>query len=138
MISSGVLLLDTHVWIWWIEQDGRLPRLLTEAIENFDGVVAVSTATIYETIILARRKRIELNRDIGDWIEHATRGADVGVLPLDSNIAQQAGNLPLHHSDPLNRLIIASAILHDAQLASADSKFPAYAALGGRLISGRI
>ena len=75
-----------------------------------------------------------MNRDIGDWIERATRGAEVGVLPLDANIAQQAGNLPLHHSEPLDRLIIASAILHDAQLASADSKFPAYEELSGRLL----
>ena len=136
MNSDALLLLDTHVWIWWADQDRRLPQALKRMIRDHDGTVAVSAASVYETIILARRGRIELDRDVDDWIERASCGADIAILPLDAAIAHDAAHLPWHHGDPIDRLIIASAIHHDALLASVDSKFPAYEALGGRLISG--
>jgi PIN domain nuclease of toxin-antitoxin system len=137
MTASAVLLLDTHVWIWWVEQDRRLRQALRDMIEGHEGIVAVSSATIYETIILVRKNRIVLNREPDDWLEHATHGANVEVMPLDAAIAWQAGNLPFHHRDPIDRLIIASAICRDALLASVDSQFPHYEALAGRLISGK-
>ncbi|MBF0143012.1 MAG: type II toxin-antitoxin system VapC family toxin [Magnetococcales bacterium] len=132
-----MLLLDTHVWIWWAEQDRRLPRALKEKMEEHKGILAVSSATIYETLTLARRNRITLNRATDDWIERAIYGADIEIIPLDGEIARQAGNLPFHHGDPIDRLIIATAICQKALLASMDSQFPHYEALAGRLITNK-
>lgn len=137
MSFSTLLLLDTHAWIWWAEQEPRLPRILKETIENHEGVVAISSATIYETITLVRKQRIKLNYETGDWLHRATYGAGIEVIPLDAAIARMAGLLPFHHGDPLDRLIIATAICHDGQLASLDSQFPHYEELTGRLISGK-
>ena len=137
MSSPIMLLLDTHVWIWWAEQDRRLPRALKEKMEEHEGILAVSSATIDETLTLARRNRITLNRATDVWIERATHGADIEIIPLDGAIAKQAGNLPFHHGDPIDRLIIATAICQKALLASMDSQFPHYEALAGRLISSQ-
>ena len=135
MSQKSLLILDTHAWIWWMEQDGRLPGKLRDFIEDFGGDVAVSAATVYELVILARRGRIKINREIDDWIERATRGVDIGILPVNGTIAQRAGFLPFHHGDPLDRLIIASTLHNDALVLSIDSKFPDYEELSGRLIT---
>lgn len=137
MSYQDILLLDTHVWIWWVEQDRRLPMALKDKIEEHEGILAVSAATIYETITLARKNRVTLNRATDDWIERATRGADIEIIPLDASIAKQAGNLPFHHGDPMDRLVIATAVCQNTLLASMDSQFPHYEALAGRLISNQ-
>ncbi|MBF0185781.1 MAG: type II toxin-antitoxin system VapC family toxin [Magnetococcales bacterium] len=137
MSSSSILLLDTHIWIWWVEQDQRLPMVLKNKVSEHEGVLAISAATIYETITLVRKNRIALNRSTDDWIDRATRWADIEVIPLDASIALQAGNLPFHHSDPIDRLIIASAVCQNALLISMDGQFPLYEALVGRLISNK-
>jgi PIN domain nuclease of toxin-antitoxin system len=137
MTEVPTLLLDTHVWIWWAEQDNRLPHALRDLIQDYAGAVAVSAASVYELAILAQRKRLTLNRETDDWIERATDGAGIEVLPIDAAIAQQAGNLPLHHCDPLDRLIIATAFRRQAKLASVDSQFPSYDVLKGLLITGK-
>ncbi|CAK0753647.1 Type II toxin-antitoxin system VapC family toxin [Gammaproteobacteria bacterium] len=137
MNEKSLLILDSHAWIWWIDQDGRLPRKLREFIDDYGEEIAVSAASVYEITILVNRGRIQLSRKVDDWIMRSTRGVDIGILPINGIIAQHAGCLPLHHGDPLDRLIIASAIHHDALLASVDSKFPSYEELNGRLISGK-
>ncbi|MBF0179129.1 MAG: type II toxin-antitoxin system VapC family toxin [Magnetococcales bacterium] len=136
-MSSGILLLDTHIWIWWVEQDPRLPTALQEKLDEHEGVLAVSAVTIYELITLVRKNRIALNQPADAWIERATRGADIEIIPLDGSIAEQAGNLPFHHGDPMDRLIMATAICRNTLLASMDSQFPHYEALAGRLISDK-
>ncbi|MBF0160135.1 MAG: type II toxin-antitoxin system VapC family toxin, partial [Magnetococcales bacterium] len=112
-------------------------RGLRNRIDEHEGVLAVSAATIYETITLARKNRITLNRATDDWIERATRGADIEIIPLDASIAWQAGNLPFHHGDPIDRLIIASVVCQNSLLASMDSQFRHYEALVGRLITNQ-
>lgn len=82
MTTVPMLLLDTHIWIWWVEQDSRLPQVLRDFIEDYEGTVAVSVASVYEIVILEQRKRVALNQEIDDWIEAATRKADIVVLPI--------------------------------------------------------
>ncbi|MEI6414943.1 MAG: type II toxin-antitoxin system VapC family toxin [Pseudomonadota bacterium] len=137
MRVEPILILDTHIWIWWIEQDDRLPNRLQQLIRDFDGTVAISAASVYEMTLLAQRQRIKLSLDIDDWIRHATQDVDIDILPVNATIAQSAGCLPLHHGDPLDRIIIASALHHDAILASRDGRFPDYDVLKERLITGK-
>ena len=93
MNLPSLLILDTHVWIWWIEQDALLSHKLRDFIEEYGGEVAVSAATVYEMVILVRRGRIQINREVDDWIERATRGMDIEILPVNGSIAKQAGQL---------------------------------------------
>lgn len=135
MNDEAVLLLDTHVWLWWIDQDNSLPNRLQELISQFDGRVAVSAASVYEVTVLAMRKRIVLNRDVDDWIDRATQGVAIDVIAVNGSIARQAGLLPFIHGDPLDRLIIATALHYSALLVSLDSKFPGYEALQSKLVN---
>lgn len=135
MNEEAILLLDTHIWFWWVSQDNRLPNRLQELISQFDGSVAVSAASVYELTVLAMRKRIVLNRDVDDWIDRATQGVAIDIIAINGAIAQQAGLLPYIHGDPLDRLIIATALHYSALLVSLDSKFPYYVELQNKLVN---
>jgi PIN domain nuclease of toxin-antitoxin system len=135
--GNSLLLLDTHIWIWWIEEDRRLPPSIRDAIEDDSATIVVSAVSVYEVTVLVRRQRIQINRPVENWIERASQGADIGILQISFEIAQHAGQLPFHHGDPVDRIIIASTLHHDAYLASVDSHFPKYQELAGRLLGGK-
>lgn len=94
MKEDAVLLLDTHIWFWWVSQDDHLPNRLQTLISQFDGRVSVSAASVYELTVLAIRKIIVLNRKLDDWIDRATQGVDINIIAINDIIAQQAGLLP--------------------------------------------
>ncbi|MBK8536744.1 MAG: type II toxin-antitoxin system VapC family toxin [Candidatus Competibacteraceae bacterium] len=129
-----MLILDTHVWLWWIEQNARLPCWLAAQVADPATLIALSAVSIYELSLGVGRGRIVLNRPLTDWIQQATVEAEIQVLPVTAKIAGLAGQLPRHHLDPLDRLIIATALTHQAQLASLDDKFPLYAELNKTLV----
>ena len=85
---------------------------------------------------LVRHGRIELGCEFAQWLEDLEAAECIRILPVTSRIASLAVALPEHHKDPQDRLIIATAIVHDAQLMSFDGNFPLYQELQGRLIAG--
>jgi PIN domain nuclease of toxin-antitoxin system len=136
MSDAGWLILDTHIWIWWVKQDNQLPAAIKKRLTESPAALAISSASIYEAILQIQRGRVTIDLPLDEWLQAATAEADIAVLTVNADIAAKGATLPLYHGDPLDRIIIATAIHHDAQLASIDSKFPAYEALNGRLILG--
>ncbi|MBF0585135.1 MAG: type II toxin-antitoxin system VapC family toxin [Magnetococcales bacterium] len=135
MIDSNLLILDTHIWIWWINQDGHLSRGIARRIEQDSGKLAISSASVYEALLQVRRGRLIVEGPLDEWLQIATEGAEIMVLPVNASIAAQAAALPLHHGDPIDRIIIASALHHNALLISVDGQFPNYSVLGERLVT---
>lgn len=129
-----MIVLDTHIWLWWINNE---PKVITYArqqqIQGAD-VVAVSAISCFEVMWLAKHGRIELPCLPDVWFEKALGGSGIMLLPITPAIAAQAVALPEHHSDPQDRLIIAAALQHEAKLMSDDRKFVQYTELDGRLI----
>lgn len=76
--------------------------------------------------MLAGRGRISLPLPLAEWIDEASWGSGVEIVPLDCATARLAAELPQHHRDPADRLIIATAQYRDATLISLDERFPAY------------
>ena len=129
-----MLLLDTHIWLWWINATPeKLPPHLIDRIES-DETVAVSSISCFEVEWLARHGRIELNICLDDWFSSAISEAGIMCLPITEPIARLAASLPEHHKDPQDRLIIASAILHNSAVISADKQFPLYEEISHLLI----
>lgn len=85
--------------------------------------------------MLAKQARLELPLPIDEWFAEALTGSGVACLPVTCEIAQQSAQLQNVHKDPADRIIIATAISHNALLASLDSVFPSYPELAGRLIA---
>ena len=129
-----MIILDTHIWIWWVNGDDTLGTRRKELIEAAD-TVAVSAISCFEVSWLDRHNRIELPYVRTLWFEKALQGSDILLIPITPEIASMAVDLPEHHSDPQDRIIIATALAHDGSLLmSLDSKFPRYAELSGRLV----
>lgn len=128
------LLLDTHIWLWWINQDGELPFQHQDLIAQTPNVY-VSAISCWEVAMLQQRQKIELAVPMQDWLSIALR--DIACLPLDETIAIQSAQLELHHRDPADRFIIATALAHDCQVMSFDGKFVLYPELNNRLIGSR-
>ena len=129
-----MILLDTHIWHWWINQiPGKLPAAIVERIETADEV-AVSAISCFEMAWLVRHGRIKLDMPLDDWFAEVDASGTIRYLPVTPEIARRAVELPEHHRDPQDRIIIASALLTNAQLISFDSAFSAYGELSGRLI----
>lgn len=129
-----VIILDTHIWLWWVNQNTNLlkPTWL-EHIEQAEQV-GVSAMSLFEVAWLEQHNRIQLSCSRIEWFAKALSGSGVQLMPVSPEIADQAVSLHEHHSDPQDRIIIATAIIHDALLLSADGKFKLYNELNGKLI----
>ena len=129
-----MIVLDTHIWLWWVNGDiEALVQARANQIEKSD-FVAVSAISCFEVAWLAHHGRIVLPCDKEQWFEKALGGSGVSLLPITPKIASMAVVLPDHHSDPQDRIIIATALAHDANLMSSDRKFPIYDELAERLL----
>lgn len=130
-----MLLLDTHIWIWWINQTSkRLPNEIVKHIEQAE-IVAISAISCFEVTWLYDHKRILLKIPVQEWIIQATEDANIICMPISCRIASLAAELPEHHKDPQDRIIIATAICHASHLISADRQFFAYQEMKDLLIS---
>jgi PIN domain nuclease of toxin-antitoxin system len=97
-------------------------------------IIAVSAISCFEIAWLERHGRISMTCQPTEWFEKALSHSGIELLPITPAIATRAVNMQEHHSDPQDRIIIASAIEHNAKLMSDDGKFPLYLELEGRLL----
>jgi PIN domain nuclease of toxin-antitoxin system len=118
------VLLDTHAWVWSIDDEPRLSKTSIRAIENADKVF-VSSITLYEICQKVR---------IGKWPEMAPHIAqlqdllatqNIALILLTADIAITAGLLDWPHRDPFDRILAATALAGDMDLISADTAFDA-------------
>jgi len=129
-----MIVLDTHIWLWWVNNDtDNLDQSRLEQIANSD-VIAVSAISCFEVAWLEHHSRIALPAGKSDWFEKALDASGIILLPVTPEIACTAVELPEHHSDPQDRIIIATALVHNASLMSSDRKFSGYAELENRLL----
>ena len=130
-----MIVLDTHIWYWWINGDlGRLSAAQVEALRT-TARVGVSAVCCFEMAHSVRRGRIELPVPMREWFSKALDGSRIELLPLTPAIASRAVDLTDRHGDPFDRMIIATSLELDGQLASADGQFHAYPELAGRLLA---
>lgn len=116
------LLLDTHILLWWLAGDPRLPAPARAAISSPDNEVMVSTAAVWEIAIKKALGRLDAPDDLLDVL-----GAnDLQTLEITASHALLAGGLPPHHADPFDRMMIAQARAANLILVSVDRRFPQY------------
>lgn len=118
-----MIVLDTHVLIWADSDDTRLGRKARARIERAwpSGQVGVSSISFWEAGLLQARGRLRLPASIRQWRE-ALITAGVVELPLDGSAAVRALDLSGLHDDPADRFIVATALVQDAGLMTADER----------------
>lgn len=117
------LLLDTHAYLWWLDDDPQLRPAARAAIEAPQSVVHVSAASIWEIAIKAQLGRIGLRN--ADLTAEITANGFV-ELPIRAHHGQRAGALPRHHDDPFDRMLIAQAEIERLLLVTRDRRLRAY------------
>lgn len=117
------LLLDTHVLLWWLDDDARLGSAARAAIAEAEHVV-VSAASAWEIGIKQAIGRLTGPRDLVEEI------SGNGFVALDISVrhALAAASLPLHHRDPFDRMLVAQAVLEGLTLVTRDQRLAAYGA----------
>ena len=116
-----MVVLDTHAWIWWVTQNRKLlPATLHEYLSRERVPHNISAISVYEVSVLAGRGRVNVGMPIHEWIDEATDGSNIRVIPVDKQIAEYAGILPDIHGDPMDRIIIATSLLQEATLVTKD------------------
>ncbi|MDF5717935.1 MAG: PIN domain-containing protein [Rhizonema sp. NSF051] len=123
---SQVIILDTHIWIWFINQEFDLfPTHWREVIETAE-LVGISPVSCYEVALAQQRGRLKLPCTADRWFQQALEQTGITLFPVTAEIAYQAVSLSLVHKDPFDRLIIATALVYKAKLASIDGLFSQY------------
>jgi PIN domain nuclease of toxin-antitoxin system len=123
-----MILLDSHVAVWLTTSPERLSRNASEAIGEaaVTRTLALPAVSIFEIATEIRKGRIRLLVSTHAYFETMTRR--IRVIPVSGDIARCAGALPRSfHSDPLDRLIVATAIVENATLITADGQIRAAA-----------
>ncbi len=116
------LLLDTHILLWWLDDDAKLGAALRAAIVDGANEVFVSSITVAEIEIKKALGKLGVPRELLTLLDEA----GIATLPLAASHSQQLRDLPPHHADPFDRLLIAQAQVENLALATADSAFAAY------------
>lgn len=115
------LLLDTHVLLWWLADDDRLPAATRDAV-NVAAEVRVSAASVWEIGIKRALGRLEVPEN---YLE-AVDASDIQLLAITAEHAEAAGALPRHHDDPFDRMLVAQAWTDELTLVTADRRLPDY------------
>jgi len=121
-----MIVLDTHAWIWWVDNNPRLSREVRDRI-NSDDDLRVSAISLWEIATLNALHRLALRPSVDHWFEVAQSAASLRVEPLSAAICLESVRLPGEiHGDPADRLIVALARQIAAPLCTADRKLLAY------------
>lgn len=128
-----MILLDTHVLVWAVEQDPRLGSEATLAINAAAraGELRISAITPWEIAMLVTRGRLVLARELSAWFAAVLAQPGFALIPIEPDIAIHAGRLPRSvHGDPADRLIIATAAILGYPVMTVDRAILAYAKAG--------
>ncbi len=120
-----MILLDTHVWIWFISNPELLSKAAKKSVETAmeEKGIFISCISAWEVALLSAKKRLELTLDATDWIAASEKLPFFQFIPVDNQVAVKSVNLPQPlHSDPADRIIIASAITIGAPVVTKDEK----------------
>ncbi|MBI4064802.1 type II toxin-antitoxin system VapC family toxin [Candidatus Gottesmanbacteria bacterium] len=124
-----MILLDTHVLLWWLENDKHLSLRARSVIEQErkSGEIAVSSISVWEICMLIKGGRLNLARDIETWINDLEAVPFLQITPVNHQMMQSAVFLPEpFHKDPADRIIVATALRLGVPLVTGDAKIRGY------------
>lgn len=121
------LLLDTHAFIWWATEPEKLSPKAQGSFVDASNSLLLSVVSIWEMQIKSQLGKLRLNLPLRELIESQRQTNSLQVLSVELEHVLALGNLPTHHKDPFDRLLIAQSMVEDAFLVSMDNAFASYA-----------
>ena len=124
-----MIVLDTHVWIWFISEPEVLSKQALKAVSEAvkEKKVLISSISAWEVALLVKKKRLELSLEVSDWVTKSENLPFVQFITVSNSIAVKSVNLPQPlHPDPADRIIIATALSAGVPLVTKDIKLLNY------------
>ncbi len=123
-----MIILDTHIWIWWNQNSPKLTNFQKEVIDNSrTGGIGISTISLLEISRLVNRGRLVLPKPLKEWFSIALAEEGIILIPISSGVAIESYSLPGEfHKDPADRIIVATARTYDCPLMTNDSNILGY------------
>jgi PIN domain nuclease of toxin-antitoxin system len=123
-----MIVIGTHIWIWWVHSDPLLPATYRELIDSSEkSGIGVSPISCWEVARLVALKRLVLPCPVFDWLRQALSYPGVKLIDLSPRICVESTELPgVFHRDPADQIIVATARVLDCPIVTVDSKIQAY------------
>jgi PIN domain nuclease of toxin-antitoxin system len=123
-----MIVLDAHVWVWWVHGDAQLSTPYNEYIQRYeaDGL-GISAISCWEVAKLVEYGRLTLPVSIRDWLNQALAYPGIQLLALTPQIAAESTQLPdTFHRDPADQIIVATSRVYGCPLMTLDRRIRAY------------
>jgi PIN domain nuclease of toxin-antitoxin system len=120
------ILIDTHTFLWFIEDNYKLSKNAKEIIENENNRKFLSVASAWELGIKYSIGKIQLEQNFNDFIDEQLAVNNINLLPIKLTHIKIVAELSLYHKDPFDRLMIAQAIAENLPIISIDNIFDSY------------
>lgn len=121
------VLLDTCAFIWLVTDDPKLSGLAKEIFLDEGNEILLSAVTGFEIAVKYSLGKLQLAEPPGEFVTNRMNANALTELPVSMSHALALQNMPLHHKDPFDRLLVAQAIVNQIPLLSADQQLSAYA-----------
>ena len=116
------LLLDTHAFLWWLNDDPKLGVRARQTIEKPENFVVVSAAAAWEIAVKRANGKLDVPGNVAEWIKQSA----FAELAIEVEHGIAAAELPKHHKDPFDRMMIAQAHLEGMTLVARDDEMDKY------------
>lgn len=116
------LLLDTHIWLWGVEDPKQLSAGVQQAMEAANHEVWLSPVSIWELDLLIRKKRYITDLRVGEWVRRFRQFTSWRDAPITAEVALENARMEMSHTDPADRWLVATARVYDLTLVTADKR----------------
>lgn len=120
------ILLDTHCWLWWLSEPQKLTSSMQQAIANPENELFLSVASIWEIAIKVAMGKLTIPQPLPKLVTEQLSIDGIKTLDIRTIHALKIEELPTHHKDPFDRILIAQAICENLTIITRDLKFAAY------------
>ena len=120
------MIVDTHLFLWWAEDSPRLSAAARQALGDEDARLLWSVASTWELATKLGLGKLRLPEPVLDYVTSRLAQQGVETLPIEHRHAATVADLPRHHGDPFDRLLIAQALCEGLPVVTADPPFEPY------------
>ncbi|MGB3760085.1 MAG: type II toxin-antitoxin system VapC family toxin [Rivularia sp. (in: cyanobacteria)] len=122
-----MIILDTHIWVWWVNEDPRLTKKYLDWIDEYQSQgLGISIISCWEVAKLVELNRINLSIPVDEWLTAALAYPGIERIELTIPIIVESTKLIGFHRDPSDQIIVATSKVYDCPLMTADTKIIAY------------
>ncbi len=119
-------LVDTHVWLWLQTEPERIKTQVREMVEDTSTEIMLSAASAWEITIKYGLGKLSLPREPAIYVPERMRTSGTTPLAVEHAHVLRTGELPMHHRDPFDRLLVAQAQILDVPIVTSDPQIAAY------------